>query len=120
MRLVHQLPDVVQVLLDKRFLQRAGVLNLDHPIAADEKTGRNAPHAVCSSHIRILIQQDGKCQALFLSESLHNPAPLADIHGQDDETLVVVLLVSLLQSGPLATAEMSPRSPEVKQHWSAS
>jgi hypothetical protein len=32
---------------------------------------------------------------------------------------VAILLVSLLQSGPLATAVRSPGSPEIEEHWSA-
>ncbi|GAG44647.1 unnamed protein product, partial [marine sediment metagenome] len=83
------------------------MLNLNHPFAIDEKAGGDAWHTVSLSHITVFIQQDGKRQALFLGESLHSSPPFTDIHRQDDETLVVVLLVSLLQSGPLATAVRS-------------
>jgi hypothetical protein len=56
---------------------------------------------------------------MFLSESPYSGVLFADIHGQDDETLVAILLVSLLQSGPLATAVRSPGGPEIEEHWPA-
>jgi len=71
-------------------------LIVDHPLAIEEEAGGDASHAISSSHSAVFIQEDGKCQAPFLSESLHNPSLFADIHGQDDETLVMVLFVSLL------------------------
>jgi hypothetical protein len=66
------------------------------------------------------IQQSGKCQALLLNESLHRSSLFADIHSQDDETLIAVLLVSLLQSGPLFAAVRSPSGPEIEEHRLAS
>lgn len=89
---------------------------MNHPFTIDEKGGGDTLHAVYSGHITVFIQQVGKRQALFLSESLHSSPLFADIHSQDDKTLVLVLLVSLLQSGPLLTAERSPGSPEIEEH----
>ena len=53
---------------------------------------------------------------MFLSESLYSDVFFADIHSQDDETLIAVLFVSLLQSGPLFTAVRSPGGPEIEKH----
>ena len=96
------------------------MLNLNYPFAIDEKADGDALHTVSLGHSTVIIQQNGKRQALFLSESLHSSSLFADIHRQDDETLVVVLLVSLLQSGPLATAVRSPGGPEIEEHRLAS
>ena len=53
---------------------------------------------------------------MFLSESLYGGLLFADIYSQDDETLVAVLFVSLLQSGPLFAAVRSPGGPEIEEH----
>lgn len=89
---------------------------LNHPLAIDEKAGGDAQHAVPFGHSTGFIQQSGKRQALSLNKSLHSGLPFADIHSQDDETLVAVLFVGLLQSGPLATAVRSPGGPEIEEH----
>ena len=96
------------------------MLGLNHPFAIDEKAGGDAQHAVSFGHNTAFIQQSGKRQALFLSESLHSPSLFAYVHSQDDETLIAVLFVSLLQSGPLFTAVRSPGGPEIDEHRLAS
>ena len=108
------------MLCNKCFIHWPSVPSLDHPCAIYEKAGGDASHAVSLSHATAFIQQDGKRQALFLSESLYNFPPFADVYRQDDETLIFVLLVSLLQSGPLRTAVRSPGGPKVHQHHLAS
>ena len=92
------------------------MLGLNHPLAIDEKAGGDTQHAVSFGHNTAFIQQSGKRQTPFLSESLHSPSLFADIHSQDDEALIAVLFVSLLQSGPLATAVRSPGGPEIEEH----
>ena len=96
------------------------MLNLNDSFAIDEKAGGDAQHPVSFGHSTVLIQQSGKRQAVLLSESLHGFSLFADIHSQDDETLITVLFVSLLQSGPLATAVRSPGGPEIEEHRLAS
>ena len=118
--LLNQLQDLAQVLSDKRFIRGAGVLNLNDSFATDEKAGGDAQQAVSFGHSTIFIQQNGKRQALFLSVSLHSFSLFADIYSQDDETLIAVLFVSLLQSGPLFTAVRSPGGPEIEEHRLAS
>jgi len=92
------------------------VLGLNHPLATDKKAGGDAQHAVSFGHSTAFIQQGGKRQAFFLNEGLYSRLLLADIHGQDDETLVAVLFVSLLQSRPLFAAVPSPGGPEIEEH----
>jgi hypothetical protein len=96
------------------------VLGLNHPLATDEEAGGDAQHAVSFGHSAAFVQQGGKRQAMFLSESLYSGVLFADIHSQDDETLIAVFFVSLLQSGPLSTAVRSPSGPEIEEHRLAS
>ena len=108
------------MLFDKCFIHWPSVLSLNHPFAIYEKAGGDAPYVVSLGHSTVFIQQNGERQALSLSENLHNFPPFTDIHRQDGETLVFVLLVSLLQSGPLCTAVRSPGGPEIEKHDLAS
>ena len=93
---------------------------MNYTLAIDEKAGGDARHAVSLGHSTLFIQQNRKCQTLFLSKSLHSSPFFAHIHRQDDEALVAILLVSLLQSRPLATAVGSPGGPEIEEHRLAS
>ena len=72
------------------------MLGLNHPLATDEEAGGDAQHAVSFGHSAAFVQQSGKRQAMFLSESLYSGVLFADIHSQDDEALITVLLVGLL------------------------
>lgn len=85
----------------------------------DKETGGNALHLICSSCLATFIQQNGERQAQVLGKSLYSFPSFSDINRQDDETLILILLVGVLQSGPLATAVWSPRSPEIQQHHSS-
>ena len=72
------------------------MLGLNHPLAIDEEAGGDAQHPVSFGHITAFIQKSGKRQAVLLNESLNSSSLFADVHSQDDETLIVVLFVSLL------------------------
>lgn len=89
---------------------------MNYTLAIDEKASGDARYAVFLSHSTLFIQQNRECQTLFLSVGLYSSPLFADIHGQDDEALVAILLISLLQSGPLATAVGSPGGPEIEEH----
>ena len=71
---------------------------MNHPFTVDEKAGGNTPYAVRLSHATNAIQQGGERQAQSLIVGLHSSPALVDVHSEDDQSLIAILLVGLLQS----------------------
>ena len=91
----------------------------DFALSIYEKIYRDSAHAKLEGKLQLGIQQIQERQVMGFDIILHQLtnffiASLVNRDGQNDQTFAAVILMNLLQRGPLSEAIRSPGGPEIQ------
>ncbi len=108
-----QRADAVQVLaLVTRLV--AMVQEAQVTFAIDDDRARHAGHVVHTAHLAVLVIQHGEAHGRLLQPVVRGLRVRLDIHTDQGEAQLVVLLVNVLEQGHFLAARSAPARPEVE------